>query len=219
MFSSARRVADDRLHRFGLGRFLRGEPAAVEHVEKIGVPAGVQLIGALDFHAALAEEIDDRAMQNGRAQLRLNVVADERQIFFLKPLRPDRVAGDENRDVVDKSEPRFKRAAGIETGRFLRADRQIVDHDLGAGFAQLPDNLLAGRLFFQRLESAQRVVVAMCAASRRGRNPSSRWCRSSAISQKTLVQLGGAKMASLTSIPTLRRSISKAATTSMSFGW
>ena len=39
-----------------------------EHVQKIGVAAGVQLIGALDFHSALAKEIDDRAMQHRRAQ-------------------------------------------------------------------------------------------------------------------------------------------------------
>ena len=68
MLSSVRRFSDDRLHRFGLRSLLRLEPGAIKHVEKIGVAAGVQLIGALDFHPAFAEEIDDRAMQNGRAE-------------------------------------------------------------------------------------------------------------------------------------------------------
>src|SRR5438105_2594083 len=54
--------ADDRLHRLGLGGFLRGEPAPIQHVEEIGVAAGIELIGAFDFYAALAEEIDDGAV-------------------------------------------------------------------------------------------------------------------------------------------------------------
>ncbi len=37
-------------------------------------------------------------------------------------------------------------------------------------------------------------------------------------SQKTAVQFGGSKIASFTSLPTLRTSTSKAATTSMSWG-
>ena len=38
--------------------FFDASRLAVQHVQKIGVAAGVQLIGAFDFHAALAEEID-----------------------------------------------------------------------------------------------------------------------------------------------------------------
>ena len=56
-------LADDRLHRFGLRSFLRGQPGAIEHVQEIGVAAGVQLIGPDNFDAALAEEIDNGAMQ------------------------------------------------------------------------------------------------------------------------------------------------------------
>src|SRR6516164_4161309 len=37
-----------------LGNLLRGQPLAFEHVEKIGIPAKVQLIGAVKTHAALA---------------------------------------------------------------------------------------------------------------------------------------------------------------------
>ena len=55
--------ADDGLHRFGLRGLLRSEPAAIEHVQEIGVAAGVQLISALKLYAALPEKIDHRAMQ------------------------------------------------------------------------------------------------------------------------------------------------------------
>ena len=141
-------------------------------------------------------------MQDGGAQLRLNVVADERQIFFLKSFRPDRIAGDKNRDVIDKAESGFERAAGIKAGRFLGADRQIIDHDLGAGFSQFVDNLFAGRFFLQRQESAQRIVIGSCGRVAVETQPIltmapvvGTW------SQKTLVQLGGAKMAWFTSQP------------------
>ena len=43
--------------------FFEREPGAIQHVEEIGVAAGVELIGALDFDAAFAEKIDNRAMQ------------------------------------------------------------------------------------------------------------------------------------------------------------
>ena len=76
--------AHDRLHGFGLRCFLGGEPVAIEHVEKIGVAAGVQLISALDLHATLAEKIDNRSMQNRRAHLRFDVVTDDRQILSAK---------------------------------------------------------------------------------------------------------------------------------------
>ena len=66
------------LHGFGLADFLAGQAVAAEHVQKVGVPAGVELIGAVDFHAALVEEPGQGAMGNGGADLRLDVVADTR---------------------------------------------------------------------------------------------------------------------------------------------
>ncbi len=70
--------------------FFEASRVAIEHVQKIGVAAGVQLVGALDLHAAFAKKIDNRAMQNGRAHLRFDVVADERQIFVRETFCPDR---------------------------------------------------------------------------------------------------------------------------------
>ena len=147
------------MHRFGLGRFLRGEPGPAEHVEKIGVAAGVELIGALDFDTALPEKIDNRAVEHGRAQLRFDVVADDRQVFVGKPFCPNRVAGDENGNVVYKRYSRLERAAGVKARRLIGADRQIIDHDLGGGILQLRDNLFAGGFFLQRQKSAKRIVV------------------------------------------------------------
>ena len=46
-------LADHGLHRFGFRSFLRCQAGAIEHVQEIGVAAGVQLVGAHQFHAAL----------------------------------------------------------------------------------------------------------------------------------------------------------------------
>ena len=46
--------------------------------------------------------------------------------------------------------PRLERAFGVEFGRLLRADRQIVDHHVGAGLAQHRDDLVLGRLALRR---------------------------------------------------------------------
>ena len=130
-----------------------------EHVEEIGVAASVELIGALDFHAALPEKIDNRAVKHGRAELRFDVVADDRQIFVGKSFCPNRVAGDEDGNVVYEGDSGLERAAGVKPGRFIGADRQIIDHDLGGGIFQLTDNLFAGGFFFQGQKCAERIVV------------------------------------------------------------
>ena len=88
MFSSVSRLPMTDWTASVLEVFFDCEPAAIEHVEEIGVSAGVQLVGALDFHAALAEEIDNRAMENRRAELRLDVVADRAEVFFPRSASP-----------------------------------------------------------------------------------------------------------------------------------
>ena len=152
--------AHDRLHGLGLRGFFRGKPAPIKHVQEIGVAASIQLVGPLDFHATLAEKIDNRAMQNSRAHLRFDIVADDRQIFVGKTLGPNGIARDENRNVIDKRDAGFERATGVEARGFLRPDRQIIHHNLRAGIFQLSDDLFAGRFLLQRQKSSQRILFA-----------------------------------------------------------
>src|SRR6266576_3649223 len=97
-------------------------------------------------------------MQDGCAELRFDIVANDWKIFVRETFRPDRVAGDEDRDVIDEPEAGFERAGRIETRRFLRPDRQIVHHQFRARARELFDDLLAGRFFSQRKEGAIGVV-------------------------------------------------------------
>src|SRR5438477_9985855 len=158
-------------------------------------------------------------MQNGRAQLSFDIVADDRQILVGKTFCPNRIAGDENRDIIYKGESSLECATSVKARRLLGTDREIIHDDLRARVSQLGNNLLASRFFFQRQECAERILVAHVrgiavedTAHLHDRPVSL------IFSQKTFVQLGGEKMALLTSRPTLRRSISNAATTSMSSG-
>ena len=147
------------MDRFGLGSFLRAEPGPAQHVQEIGVAASIQLVSALDFHAALPEKIDNGAMKHGRAELRFNVVPDDWEIFVGKTFRPSRIAGDENGNVVDESDSGFKRAAGVKLGRLLGTDRKIIDHDLSGGIFELGNDLFAGGFFFEGEKRAERIVI------------------------------------------------------------
>ena len=76
MFVGVEPVLGDRLHGLGLADLLRRQPGALEHVEEVGVAAGVELVGAVELDAALREQVGQHAVDDGRAELRLDVVAD-----------------------------------------------------------------------------------------------------------------------------------------------
>ncbi len=103
----------------------------VRHVEEVGVAAGVELVGAVQLDAALGEQVGQHAVDDGRAQLRLDVVADDRHARRLELRRPFGVGSDEDGDVVDEGHARFQRAFRVEFGRLLAADGQIVHQHLG----------------------------------------------------------------------------------------
>src|SRR4030095_10068248 len=96
----------------------------------------------------------------------LNVVADEREIFFFESLRPNRVTRNENWDVVDQGQAGFECTAHIEARRLLRTDRQVIDQDLSAGLAQLHNDPLTSRFLLERLKGPEWIVLAhVCAHS------------------------------------------------------
>ena len=78
----------------------------------------------------------------------------------LELLRPGRVAGDEDRHVVDERDPGFEGALGIELGRLLGPDRQVVQEDLGARALQDPHHVVGARLGAVALDEREVVLVA-----------------------------------------------------------
>ena len=77
-----------RLDGLGLGDLLRAQSGPVEHVEEIGIAAGVELVRAIELDAAIGEELGERPVHDGRAELRLDVVADGGNASAREPLAP-----------------------------------------------------------------------------------------------------------------------------------
>ena len=72
----------------GLGDLLGFEPLALQHVQEVGVAAEVELVGAVDAHAASAKQAGQHAVGDRRADLALDVVADDRQAALLEARSP-----------------------------------------------------------------------------------------------------------------------------------
>src|ERR1700730_1359166 len=153
-------LADHRLHRFGFRSFLRRQASATKHVQEISIAAGVQLVRAHKFHAALPKEIHERPMQDRGAHLRLNIVPNEGQISISETLRPRRIARDEYGDIVDKAEPSLERTAGIKPGGLFGAHGEIIDHQFRGRVFQFGDDLFASGFFLQWKKCAERILIA-----------------------------------------------------------
>ena len=89
-------------------------------------------MGAVEPDATLREELREGAMQDGGAELALDVVADQRQAALLEAAAPAGVGGDEDRDAVHEGAAGLQAGLGVELGGRLRADRQPGDQDLRA---------------------------------------------------------------------------------------
>src|SRR3954468_12681942 len=134
-------VLDDRGDRVGLGDLLGLKPLALEHVVEVHVAAHVELRRARELDAAVAEQAGQRAVDDRGADLRLDVVSDDRQGGLAEAVVPVLLARDEDRDAV------HERAAGLEDlldvplRALLGADRQIAHDDVGLGFLEDLDDV------------------------------------------------------------------------------
>jgi len=81
------------LNGFRFGFFLRGQAMSVEHIEKISVAAGIELVSPFQLDTTLLEQVGQYAVGNGRPNLRLDVITDNRNILCLKTLGPYGIAG------------------------------------------------------------------------------------------------------------------------------
>ncbi len=111
----------------------------------------------LELHAALVEEARQRAVHDRRADLRLDVVADDRQPGLLEAVVPVVLARDEDGDAVDEAAAGLEHLLDVPLGRLLGADRQVGDDDVGLRVLEDLDDV--GRLA-RRLRDLLREVLA-----------------------------------------------------------
>src|SRR5439155_22025790 len=123
----------------GLRDLLRHETLALEHVQKVGVASEVQLIRAFEPDASISHQACEHAVHDGRADLRLDVVADDGQTLVEEALLPVRLARNEDGDAVDETHAGGQRLLDIPLGRLFGADREIAHDDVRLGLLQDAD--------------------------------------------------------------------------------
>ena len=78
-------------------------------------------------------------MDDGCADLRLEVIAENRQAALFEGIGPSRIAGEKHRYGIDIGRTRFQRATRVELTCLLRADGQETDHHLRTCLLQYGD--------------------------------------------------------------------------------
>ena len=126
-------LAGDRLR---LRDLLRLEPRALQHVLEVHVAAEVELVGAVDGHAAVFHEPREHAVRDGGADLALDVVADDRQLGVGELLRPLGVGRDEHGDRVHEADTRFEARGRVEALRLFGPDGEVAHEHVGVGVAE-----------------------------------------------------------------------------------
>jgi len=94
------RVRDHAGDRAGLGDLLGLKALALQHIQEVRVAAEVELVGAVNAHTAVDEQAGEDAVQDGRANLGLDVVAQDGQTGILEAFAPVLGRGNEDRDAV-----------------------------------------------------------------------------------------------------------------------
>ena len=111
--------------------FFESRRSRSSMLKKSMLPPTLSWRGVLQLDAALVEEAGELAVDDRRADLRLDVVADDRQPGLLEALVPVVLAGDEHRQAVDEADAGLQRLLDVPLGRLLGADRQVADEHVG----------------------------------------------------------------------------------------
>ena len=106
------------------------------------LPPTLSCIVRSRWHAAVAEQPRQLAMRDRRADLRLDVVADDRHAGLFEPLLPVGLAGDEDGHAVHHGAARVQDLLRVPLGCLLGADRQVVDDDVCTGLLEDPDHIV-----------------------------------------------------------------------------
>src|SRR5438309_8951899 len=138
------RIVEHARDRVRLADLLRLQTLALEHVEEVGVAAEVELVRPVETHAPVHEEPCEHAMRDRGADLRLDVVSDDREVLLRETLLPVRLPGDENRDAVDERATRFERLLDIPLGGLFAAHGQIAHDDVDLAIAEDPGDVVRG---------------------------------------------------------------------------
>src|SRR4029077_298989 len=106
--------------------------------------AEVQLVRPVEADAAVHEEARQHAVADRRADLALDVVADDRQALLGEAALPVGLATDEDRDRGDEADAGLEGLLDVPLRRFLAANRQVGDHDVDLALLEDADDVGRG---------------------------------------------------------------------------
>ena len=109
----------------GLGDLLGFQAGTLQHVHEVHVAADVKLVRTIQTHAAILEQTGQHAVRDGGADLRLDIVADDRHTSVTELLRPLRIGGDEHRQAVHERTASVHSGLSVSLVRLLGTNRQV----------------------------------------------------------------------------------------------
>ena len=136
------RVVEHARHRVRLADLLRLQALALEHVEKVGVAAEVELIRPVEAHSPVHEEPRQDAMRDRGPDLRLDVIADDRQVFLREALLPVRLPRDEHRNAVDERAAGLERLLHVPLRGLFASYWQVAHDNIDLAIAEDADDVL-----------------------------------------------------------------------------
>ena len=135
--SSGHFVGNLRGDRLSLGNLLRLQAVALQHVHEVHVAAKVQLVGAVQPHSPVFEQLGEYSVNDGGPDLGLDVVSHDRNSGVFELLRPYWVGGDEDGQGVDEGNTCIDSRLRIVAGGIFGTDGQVAHKHISLSFFQL----------------------------------------------------------------------------------
>src|SRR6516165_7093887 len=119
-----------RLNGLRLRDLFRRDPSALQHIEEVGVAAGVELISPIDADAPVGKQPSQCPMYDRRTELAFDVITNDGDPGLPKLLCPIRVRGEEDGNAIDHGHAGIQARLSIMFDRLLRPNRQIAQQNL-----------------------------------------------------------------------------------------
>ena len=130
-----------RRHGLRFRDLLGLKTVTLEHVLEVHVAADIELVGAVEHHAAVFEQLGHDTVRDGRADLALDVVADDGDAGVFELLGPHGVRSDEHGERVDEGNLGVDGALGVVLVGLFRTDREVGNEDVGLGVLEDLDDV------------------------------------------------------------------------------
>ena len=141
-------VFEVRRHGLRLGDLFGLKTVTLEHVLEVHVAADIELVGAVEHHAAVFEQLGHDTVCDGCADLALDVVTDDRDAGVFELLGPHGVRSDEHGERVDEGNLGVDGALGVVLVGLFRTHREVGNEDVGLGVLEDLDDVDAVAIGF-----------------------------------------------------------------------